>query len=131
MESQRTGWTTLTGQQVTKILFSPSTALPRVATGVQFGTASGQRYAAYARKEVILAAGSIGVSLVSNVRWMCTTDRADRMLPQSPALLQLSGIGDATALSKLGIPSVIDLKTVGKNLQEQVCLISLVVFYRA
>ncbi|KAF9513839.1 GMC oxidoreductase [Hydnum rufescens UP504] len=97
VESTRTGWTTLVGQQVTKILFSPSTILPRVATGVQFGTASGQRYTAHARKEVILAAGSIG----------------------SPALLQLSGIGDATALSKLGIPSIIDLKTVGKNLQEQ------------
>ncbi|KAF9517618.1 GMC oxidoreductase [Hydnum rufescens UP504] len=97
VESQRKGWTTLVGQQVTKILFNPSTALPRVATGVQFGTSSGKRFTALARKEVILAAGAIG----------------------SPKVLQLSGIGDAAALSSLGIQSVVNLPTVGKNLQEQ------------
>jgi hypothetical protein len=52
---------TLVGQQVTKIIFNPSTVHPRVATGVQFGTPSGTRYTAFARREVIVAAGSIGV----------------------------------------------------------------------
>ncbi|KAF9508779.1 GMC oxidoreductase [Hydnum rufescens UP504] len=97
VESTRTNWMTLVGQQVTKIIFNPSTVHPRVATGVQFGTLSGARYTAFARREVIVAAGSIG----------------------SPKILQLSGIGDATALSSLGIASIVDLKTVGKNLQEQ------------
>ena len=40
-------------------------------------------------------------------------------LIQSPALLQLSGIGDSDVLEPLGIKSLIDLKTVGKNVQEQ------------
>lgn len=64
VESQRPNWTTLVGQQVTKVLISPSTGSGalRNATGVQFGTAGGSRYVAYASKEVIVAAGAIGVS---------------------------------------------------------------------
>ncbi|TFL03641.1 hypothetical protein BDV98DRAFT_603041 [Pterulicium gracile] len=98
VESVRTGWTTLVGHMVTKINFSGS-QIPLVATGVEFGASSktGPRYRAYARKEVILAAGAI----------------------QSPALLQLSGIGDAAILGPLGIATLVDLKTVGRNLQEQ------------
>ncbi|KAJ7674066.1 hypothetical protein DFH06DRAFT_1319178 [Mycena polygramma] len=55
------------------------------------------RYFANARREVIIAAGAI----------------------QSPVVLQLSGIGDSALLGPLGIKTQIDLKTVGKNLQEQ------------
>jgi choline dehydrogenase len=58
-----------------------------------------------ADKEVILAAGSIG----------------------SPKLLMLSGIGDATALRRLGIDVVENLPGVGQNLQDHV-LVSGVVF---
>ncbi|KAJ1305214.1 hypothetical protein OPQ81_000243 [Rhizoctonia solani] len=72
-------------------------ASPAVATGVEFGTSNGTRYTAYAKKEVILAAGAF----------------------MSPTLLQLSGIGDASKLSELGIKTVVDLPTVGRNLQEQ------------
>src|SRR5258708_3946460 len=97
VENQRKGWTILTGQQAAKIIFDSSTSFPRVANGVQFGTANGAKFIANARKEVIVAAGAIG----------------------SPALLQLSGIGDSAALSKLGIVTVVNLPTVGKNLQEQ------------
>ncbi|QRV93302.1 GMC oxidoreductase [Ceratobasidium sp. AG-Ba] len=86
----------LVQQQVTKILFKSGTN-PVVATGVQFGRSTGQRYTAYAAKEVILAAGAIN----------------------TPALLQLSGVGDKSKLSTLGINSVVNLPTVGKNLQEQ------------
>ncbi|QRV78525.1 GMC oxidoreductase [Ceratobasidium sp. AG-Ba] len=86
----------LVQQQVTKILFKSGTN-PVVATGVRFGRSSGERYTAYATKEVILAAGAIN----------------------TPALLQLSGVGDKSKLSALGINSVVDLPTVGKNLQEQ------------
>ncbi|KAF8311835.1 alcohol oxidase [Clavulina sp. PMI_390] len=99
VESSRPNWTVLTGQQVTKILFSSTSnsAGLKVATGVQFGTSSGARYIANARKEVIVAAGAIG----------------------SPALLQLSGIGSPSLLSKYGIPVVVNLPQVGLNLQEQ------------
>ncbi len=58
-----------------------------------------------ADKEVILAAGSIG----------------------SPKLLMLSGIGDATALQKLGIGVVANLPGVGQNLHDHI-LVSGVVF---
>ncbi|KAG9089557.1 hypothetical protein FRC06_001487 [Ceratobasidium sp. 370] len=96
VQTARKNWTVLVRQQATKILFRTGSS-PAVATGVQFGRSSGERYTAFARKEVILAAGAIN----------------------TPALLQLSGIGDKSKLSALGIKSVVDLPTVGKNLQEQ------------
>src|SRR5207249_6162669 len=58
-----------------------------------------------ADKEVILAAGAIN----------------------SPKLLMLSGVGDATALRSLGIEVIEDVPGVGKNLQDHV-LVSGVVF---
>ncbi|KAG6915644.1 hypothetical protein DXG01_010608 [Tephrocybe rancida] len=98
VESVRTNWLTLVKHQVTKINWSGST-LPLTATGVTFAPASGgsTRYTAFARREVIVAAGAI----------------------QTPALLQLSGIGDSAVLGPLNITTRIDLKTVGRNLQEQ------------
>jgi choline dehydrogenase-like flavoprotein len=84
---------------VTKLVFS-STTIPVKVSGVQFKKAnnSGATYTVFARKEVILAAGAI----------------------QTPALLQLSGIGDPAHLGSLGIQTVVNLPTVGKNLQDQV-----------
>ncbi|KAG6853833.1 hypothetical protein C0991_000947 [Blastosporella zonata] len=98
VENVRTNWLTLTKHQVTKINWSGST-LPLTATGVEFAPTSGgaTRYTAFARREVIVAAGAI----------------------QSPALLQLSGIGDPSVLGPLNITTRINLKTVGRNLQEQ------------
>ncbi|KAJ7863956.1 hypothetical protein B0H14DRAFT_3084463 [Mycena olivaceomarginata] len=89
--------------QVTKILRA-KTKIPLVASGIEFATYTSTpngttRYTAHARREVILAAGAI---------------RA-----RTPAILQLSGIGDAALLRPLNITTLIDLKTVGKNLQEQ------------
>jgi choline dehydrogenase len=85
---------------VTNISWADSTQLPLVASGVEFAPSGGgsSRHTVSARREVILAAGAI----------------------QTPALLQLSGIGDAKVLKPLGITALIDLKTVGRNLQEQV-----------
>lgn len=37
-------------------------------------------------------------------------------------MLQHSGIGDSEILGPLGIDTLIDLKGVGRNLQEQVCV---------
>lgn len=71
----------------------------RVATGVLF-LRDGREMVARARKEVILAAGSIG----------------------SPQLLQVSGIGDAAHLQSIGIPVVADLPGVGANLQDHLQL---------
>lgn len=98
VEKTATNWLTLTGQMVTKITWA-STSIPLKASGVQFGPSGGgsKRYTAKASREVILAAGAI----------------------QTPALLQLSGIGDSTVLGPLGIPTLLNMKTVGRNLQEQ------------
>lgn len=86
-------------EQAIKLLYN-STAAPLVVSGVQFKQSNntGRTFSAFARREVILAAGSI----------------------QTPALLQLSGIGDPAVILPLGIQSVNNLTTVGKNLQEQV-----------
>ncbi|KAL0959214.1 hypothetical protein HGRIS_014493 [Hohenbuehelia grisea] len=98
VENVRTNWVTLTKHQVTKITWA-NNGVPLVASGIEFAPASGgsTRYTASARLEVIVAAGAIA----------------------TPALLQLSGIGDSAVLGPLGIATRIDLKTVGKNLQEQ------------
>ncbi|KAH7104577.1 glucose oxidase [Auriculariales sp. MPI-PUGE-AT-0066] len=95
---RRKKYLVLTTHMVTKLLFSKTT-VPVTVSGIQYkkSSNSGSTYTAYARREVILAAGAI----------------------QSPALLQLSGIGDSGHLSGLGIKSVVNLPTVGKNLQEQ------------
>ncbi|PWN33411.1 alcohol oxidase [Meira miltonrushii] len=95
---QRPNLHVLTGNQVTKILTKGSESDGGVnATGVQFAQYSGDQIrTAYARREVILSGGAIN----------------------SPALLQLSGIGDAQQLQNVGVDSVIDLPGVGHNVQD-------------
>jgi len=89
----------LTGTRTTKVAFEKSGASQR-AKGVEFAPNGqfGERFAAElaAGGEVLLTAGAV----------------------HSPHLLQLSGVGDARALSELGIASAVDLPTVGANLQD-------------
>ena len=66
------------------------------ATGLEVRTGSGASRFIQARREVILAAGSIG----------------------SPQILQLSGIGRGAMLQGLGIPVVHELPGVGENLHD-------------
>jgi choline dehydrogenase len=66
------------------------------AVGVQYRARTGRVVQAKARREVILAAGSIG----------------------SPQLLMLSGIGPGEQLSRLGIDVLVDRPAVGDNLQD-------------
>ncbi|XP_075039344.1 choline dehydrogenase, mitochondrial [Mixophyes fleayi] len=75
---------------VTKILFQGLRA-----TGVEY-VQNGHKKKAFASKEVILSGGAIN----------------------SPQLLMLSGIGNATDLTKLGIPVISHLPGVGQNLQD-------------
>lgn len=79
-----------TGVQVLRILFEGTRA---VGVEVRQG---GETRVIRARREVILAAGAF----------------------QSPQLLQLSGVGPAQELRRLGIPVVADLPGVGANLQD-------------
>ncbi|CZR59352.1 related to choline dehydrogenase and related flavoproteins [Phialocephala subalpina] len=68
-----------------------------VAQGVEVTTSNGTISTIYAAKEVILSAGALRSSL----------------------LLELSGVGNPDVLTPLNIPVVVDLPTVGENLQDQ------------
>ncbi|KAJ4350509.1 uncharacterized protein N0V89_009130 [Didymosphaeria variabile] len=67
-----------------------------VATGVRVQTNDGAHHEIFAKKEVILSAGTI----------------------QSPQILELSGIGQKELLEKHGIPVVLNSPGVGENLQD-------------
>lgn len=79
-----------------------------VATGVTVDTA-GAVYTLSARKEVILAAGSVSrnrapkESLLMDIQF------------RSPQLLMVSGIGTQDTLKSLNIPVIVNLPGVGQN----------------
>jgi choline dehydrogenase len=77
------------------------------ATGVELVTPDGAQTIS-ATREVILAAGTIN----------------------TPKLLMLSGIGEAAALTKLGIKPVANLRGVGHNLQDHVLLSGVIFQYK-
>ena len=83
-----------TRAQATRILFEG-----RRAVGVAY-TSKGASVEAKARREVILAGGAIN----------------------SPQLLMLSGIGDASHLKNVGIETLVDAKAVGRNLQDHIAV---------
>ncbi|KAI0593478.1 GMC oxidoreductase [Biscogniauxia sp. FL1348] len=81
---------------VTKVLLErPSSAGDAVAKGVQFTSKDGLSHTIGVRKEVVISAGAIN----------------------SPRILELSGIGGADLLERLGIDVVVDNPHVGENLQ--------------
>jgi choline dehydrogenase-like flavoprotein len=87
--------TILSGATVGKVILS-NDATPR-ATGVELRDASGQTFTANARREVLMATGSL----------------------RTPVILQHSGIGPASFLSSAGVQQRVDLP-VGQNLIDQV-----------
>lgn len=87
---KRPNVTVITQAMVTRIVFEG-----KRAAGVEF-TRHGKSEVVKAGREVILCGGSIN----------------------TPQLLELSGIGDATRLRDLGIPAVHDNAQVGENLQD-------------
>jgi choline dehydrogenase len=84
-----------TGVQVQRLVFEGNRVV-----GVEMRDASGTSVVR-ARREVILSAGAI----------------------HSPKLLQLSGIGPAALLQRLGIAVVVDAPDVGQNLLEHRCIL--------
>ena len=86
----RTNLTVHTEALITRVLFEKNRAV-----GIEYRQGSELKQVR-ARKEVILACGSIG----------------------TPQLLMLSGIGDAEYLRRFGIPVVCDSPGVGQNLQD-------------
>ncbi|XPS80805.1 Choline dehydrogenase [Ascochyta lentis] len=69
----------------------------KTASGIQIVRSDGTIRTLQATEEVIVSAGSI----------------------RSPAILELSGIGNPSVLKSLGIETVVALSTVGSNLQDQ------------
>lgn len=67
----------------------------QTATGVAF-TSGGKSYTAQASRKVIISGGTVN----------------------SPALLELSGIGAKSVLSKAGVAQKLDLANVGENMQD-------------
>lgn len=94
---QRPNLKVLTGQNVGKVLFaSNSTSTEPKAVGVNFGTHRSVNFNAYARHEVLLAAGSA----------------------ISPLILEYSGIGPKNVLENANVTQLLDLP-VGLNMQDQ------------
>jgi choline dehydrogenase len=86
----RPNLTVLTGASVSRLNLEGKACI-----GVEF-VQRGERFSVEAKRETLLAAGAIG----------------------SPQLLQVSGIGNADYLQRLGIAVAHDLKGVGENLQD-------------
>ncbi|ETS65339.1 hypothetical protein PaG_00071 [Moesziomyces aphidis] len=87
----------LTGHTVTRVVFNSTQTDEAVASGVQFAASRGAAVSTvYARKEVVLCGGAVN----------------------DPQILQLSGIGDAALLDRVGVEQVVDLAGVGYHLQD-------------
>ncbi|KAF7324160.1 Alcohol oxidase [Mycena kentingensis (nom. inval.)] len=86
--------TILVEHTVGKVLFDDDLR----ATGLEFGSVDGAELCSvYAKKEVILAAGSLA----------------------TPPILERSGVGSKSVLESFGITPLVDLPGVGLNLQDQ------------
>jgi choline dehydrogenase len=98
--ARRPNLTIMTGCHVERLIFEDGLAQGQAScVGVQL-TGDGRAFSARARRETLLAAGAIG----------------------SPQILQLSGIGAAAHLHRLGIVPRVDAPGVGENLQDHLQL---------
>lgn len=86
----RTNWKVVTNSTVSKIILDNG-----VATGIEFIN-DGQKHVVKARREVILAGGTIGTT----------------------QMLELSGIGNPEILRAAGVECLVDLPSVGNDLQD-------------
>lgn len=93
---KRANLTIITDALATRVLMEDAAQGGKLATGVEYRTAAGETRAAFAAKEVILAAGAIG----------------------SPQVLMLSGIGPRAGLAAAGVACVVDSPHVGKHLKD-------------
>ncbi|KAF8957589.1 alcohol oxidase [Flammula alnicola] len=100
----RPNLTVLTNVFVTRILWDPPRtsksrlSAPLKATAVEFQDGEAQISHLSVKKEVILSAGTLA----------------------SPRILEHSGVGNETILTKAGVKSVLNLPTVGENLADHV-----------
>ncbi|PPR06211.1 hypothetical protein CVT26_005470 [Gymnopilus dilepis] len=90
----------LTNALVSRVIFDNAKDGERIATGVELIYGNGT-FQAKVNKEVVLSAGTI----------------------KSPHILELSGIGNPTVLSKIDVDVLVDLPGVGENLQDHSCVL--------
>lgn len=96
--ANRTNLKVLLNTSANKITWaSANNGSSATADGVEITSSDGTTSVVKATKEVILSAGAL----------------------VSPLLLELSGVGNPSVLSAYGIDTVVDLPTVGENLQDQ------------
>ncbi len=93
--AERPNLTIVTGARATRLVVAAGRC-----TAVEYVDGGGRPVTAHAGRELLLCAGAV----------------------DSPKLLMLSGIGDATEVAALGIRPVVDLPAVGRNLQDHVML---------
>ncbi|KAI9000791.1 alcohol oxidase [Trametes punicea] len=91
----RPNLTVLVSAHVTRVLPSSDSDFEFKAHSVEFQH-DGQLYTVHANREIILSAGAL----------------------KTPQILELSGIGDPAILREIGIPTKVELPTVGTNVQE-------------
>ncbi|EIW85831.1 alcohol oxidase [Coniophora puteana RWD-64-598 SS2] len=94
----------LAGAQVSKIQLEDGPGGSKRAVGVEFYFNDQLKKLDRIRKEVIISAGSF----------------------QTPQILELSGIGNPNIISKHGIGTMVDLPGVGENLQDHICVHTIV-----
>lgn len=92
----RSNLNVITGAEVDRIIFDRTDGTIK-ATGVQYRK-DGEAYVTHARHEIVLCAGTFN----------------------SPKILELSGIGSPSVLTKHGIPLFFANEHVGENLQDHV-----------
>ncbi|KAJ7477416.1 alcohol oxidase [Mycena latifolia] len=92
----------LTGAQATKINFATIKG-QILASSVDFVVA-GQKYTVKASKEVILLYPNLANGPPGALK--------------TPQLLEVSGVGNSTLLTSLGIPTILDIPQIGQNLQD-------------
>ncbi|GCB20568.1 glucose oxidase [Aspergillus awamori] len=86
----------ISNTRANRVIWANTTQGEAVAVGIEVTNAYGTE-TIYADKEVILSAGAL----------------------RSPAILELSGIGNPDVLNKHNIPVKVNITTVGENLQDQ------------
>ncbi|KAF8965919.1 alcohol oxidase [Flammula alnicola] len=90
--------------QVTKIIFGKGDNGLQTATAVEFTHQGARQVVEGVKRDIILSAGAF----------------------QTPQLLELSGIGNSKILQVQGITPIINLPGVGENLQDHVCVASII-----
>ncbi|TFY66957.1 hypothetical protein EVG20_g4125, partial [Dentipellis fragilis] len=117
--SQRKNLLVLTGALVSKVILEDAPGALKRAVGVEFVHGKETAKIRDVRKEVIISAGNLVYFADQRVKFITSRTYTTGSF-QTPVILELSGIGNPQILKELGVSSIIDLQSVGENLQDHV-----------